>query len=212
VIQEYQHIIWDWNGTLLDDLALSIDIVNSMLTPRGLPPLTRDGYRDVFTFPIRNYYESIGFDLGKESFDELSLEFVTTYKSRWHENSLYPQTTVILEQIFASGRSQSILSAHQQETLLELVETFDVAHLFQHMIGLANSHAISKIDEGRRLLAVLPHQSSEVLLVGDTLHDAEVANAIGVDCVLVAHGHQSKRRLEQSGMTVVDSLNELVDV
>jgi phosphoglycolate phosphatase len=212
VIQKYQHIIWDWNGTLLDDLALSIDIVNSMLTARGLSPLSRDGYRDVFTFPISSYYESIGFDMGKESFDELSLEFVTIYKSRWHENSLYPQTAVILEQILASGRSQSILSAHQQETLLELVETFDVAHLFQHLIGLANSHAISKIDEGRRLLAMLPHQSSEVLLVGDTLHDAEVANAIGFDCVLVAHGHQSKRRLEQSGMTVVDSLNELIDL
>jgi phosphoglycolate phosphatase len=209
MIQNYQHIIWDWNGTLLDDLSLSIDIVNSMLTQRGLSALTHPSYREVFTFPVRDYYQSIGFDLVRESFDELSLEFVTKYKSRWHESSLYPQARVILEQIRDSGRSQSVLSAHHQETLVELVETFEVAHLFQHLVGLDNSHATSKIHEGRRLLAILPHQASEVLLIGDTLHDAEVAEAIDVDCVLVAHGHQSKQRLKQCGVPVVDSLSGL---
>jgi phosphoglycolate phosphatase len=208
-IDKYRHIIWDWNGTLLDDLALSIDVINSMLTQRGLALLTSDRYRDVFTFPVRNYYQSIGFDLVRESFDELSLEFVTKYKSRWHEISLYPQARVILEQIRDSGRSQSVLSAHHQETLGELVETFEVAHLFQHLVGLENSHAISKIDQGRRLLAMLLHQTSEVLLIGDTLHDAEVAERIEVDCILVDHGHQSKQRLKQSSVPVVDSLNEI---
>jgi phosphoglycolate phosphatase len=209
MIQNYQHIIWDWNGTLLDDLSLSIDIVNSMLTQRGLSALTHPRYREVFTFPVRDYYQSIGFDLVRESFDELSLEFVTKYKSRWHESSLYPQARVILEQIRDSGRSQSVLSAHHQETLVELVETFEVAHLFQHLVGLDNSHATSKIHRGERLLTILPHQASEVLLIGDTLHDAEVAEAIDVDCVLVAHGHQSKQRLKQSGAPVVDSLSGL---
>jgi phosphoglycolate phosphatase len=210
MLQNYQHIIWDWNGTLLDDLSLSVDIMNSILTQRGLSPLSLDRYRDVFTFPVRDYYQSIGFDLVRESFDELSLEFVTKYKSRWHESSLYPQARVILEQIQDSGRSQSVLSAHHQETLAELVNTFDVTHLFQHLIGLENSQAISKIHQGKRLLAMLPHQASDVLLIGDTLHDAEVAEAIDVDCVLVAHGHQSKERLRRQGAPVVESLAELL--
>ena len=49
-----------------------------------------------------------------------------------------------------------------------------------------------------------------MLLIGDTLHDAEVAAAADVDCVLVAHGHQSKERLKQSGAQVVDSLEAIV--
>jgi phosphoglycolate phosphatase len=209
MIQNYQHIIWDWNGTLLDDLSLSIDIVNSMLTQRGLSPLTVDRYRDVFTFPVRDYYQLIGFDLAREAFDELSSHYIAAYKSRWHECALYPQAWHLLEQVRSSGRSQSILSAHNQDTLAELVDTFAVRDMFQYLIGLENRQAISKIHQGRRLLAMLPQQASQVLLVGDTLHDAEVAQAIDVDCVLVAHGHQSKQRLKQSGMPVVDSLNEL---
>ena len=72
MIQNYQHIIWDWNGTLLDDLSRRVDIVNSMLTQRRLSPLTLDCYRDVFTFPVWDYYQTIGFDLAREPFDELS--------------------------------------------------------------------------------------------------------------------------------------------
>jgi phosphoglycolate phosphatase len=211
MIQNYQHIIWDWNGTLLDDLALSIDVVNSLLTRRGLTPLTLERYREVFTFPVRNYYQTIGFDFVKESFDDLSVEFVTKFKFRWHEASLYPMAKIILEHVCNSGQSQSVLSAHHQDTLAELVATFDVAHLFQNLVGLENSHAISKITQGKRLLAMLPHHRSRVLLIGDTLHDAEVARAIKVNCVLVAHGHQSKQRLKQSGMPVVDSLQELFE-
>ena len=209
MIHNYQHIIWDWNGTLLDDLALSLDLVNALLIQRGLAPLTLERYRQVFTFPVRNYYQALGFDFFKESFDDLSVEFVTKFRSRWHEASLYPWAKAILEQVRDSARSQSLLSAHQQDTLAELVTTFDVAHLFQYLVGMKNTHVISKVDEGRRLLAMLPHRRSQVLLIGDTLHDAEVAQAIDVDCILVAHGHQSRERLQGSGVPVVDSLNEL---
>jgi len=81
---------------------------------------------------------------------------------------------------------------------------------YDHPIGLKNSHAVSKITEGKRLLAMLPHHRSRVLLIGDTLHDAQVAEALQVDCVLVAHGHQSKQRLKQIEVPVADSLDETV--
>ena len=158
---------------------------------------------------MQGYYESIGFDFSRETFEELSSAYVAAYKTRWHECSLYPQARPTLQQACDSGRSQSVLSAHHQNTLAELVETFDVADLFQHLVGLENSYAVSKVHQGRRLLDILSHRPSQVLLIGDTLHDAEVAQAIGVDCVLVAHGHQSRQRLKQSGVKVIDSLRDL---
>lgn len=210
MIYNYRHIIWDWNGTLLDDLTLSIDLVNDMLARRGLPPLTLERYRDVFTFPVQTYYESIGLDFAQEAFEDLSAAYVAAYKSRWRECSLYPEARTVLEQVRDSGRMQSVLSAHDQGTLVELVGTFDVADLFQHLVGLENSHAVSKIHQGRRLLETLPHHPSQVLLIGDTLHDAEVARALNIDCVLVGYGHQSKQRLKQSGLRVIDSLRDLL--
>lgn len=206
----YQHIIWDWNGTLFDDTALCVTIINTMLRQRALPILSLDHYQAVFTFPVRDYYPRVGFDLGQESFETLSQEFVTTYESRRHESTLYPHTRRVLEQVTAAGKHQSLLSAYPQETLIDLVHAFDLGHLFEHLRGLGHIYADSKIDQGQQLLSELPHHQSDVLLVGDTLHDAEVAQALGTDCILIADGHQSKERLAQSGLPVVNSLEELL--
>ncbi len=209
MIQNYQHIIWDWNGTLLDDLSLCLAIVNEMLQRRDLAQLTVERYRELFTFPIRDYYENIGFDFSRESYEQLSVQFVAAYETHWRECSLHPTVATLLERVALLGKRQSVLSALDQETLDRSVQTFKVGHLFDHLVGLDNIYAHSKLDQGRRLLGLVPQSSSEILLIGDTLHDAEVAQTIDVDCVLVAHGHQSKQRLMQSGLPVVDSLHEL---
>jgi phosphoglycolate phosphatase len=211
-VSHYRHIIWDWNGTLFDDLAVCVSIVNRMLAQRAMPGLTRDHYRDVFTFPVRDYYQAIGFDLIQESLERLSREFVTAYGSLWNECALYPQTRRVLEHVRNSGRRQSVLSALHRDTLINLVQSFDLSHFFEHLMGLDHIHADSKIEQGRRLLTLIRHEAAEVLLVGDTLHDVEVAEAIGTACVLVAHGHQSKARLQQANVSVVDSLQELIGI
>ena len=47
-------------------------------------------------------------------------------------------------------------------------------------------------------------------MIGDTIHDKEAADAMGVNCVLIARGHNSKRRLEQSQAQVFDTLEEFL--
>lgn len=210
MLANYRHIIWDWNGTLVDDLALNVEIVNEMLTRRGLATVTRERYREVFTFPIQDCYAQLGFDFEREPFEQLSVEFIGRYRGGWHRSTLYPHGRDALESVRASGQSQSILSANHQDTLHDYVASFDLLHLFEHLVGLNHIQATSKVSEGRRLLEMLPHERAEVLLVGDTLHDAEVADTIGIDCVLVAHGYQSRRRLEQSGKPIVASLSALM--
>jgi len=209
MLKGYQHIIWDWNGTLFNDLAFCVTIVNGMLARRGLPTITLEQYRAVFTFPIRTYYQTLGFDLYQESFETLSQEFMAAYEAQRHACTLYPDARAVLEHVMASGRRQSLLSAYAQETLITLVHTCNLGHCFAHLMGLDNIYAHSKVEQGRRLLAALPYSPAEILLVGDTLHDAEVAEAMGTACVLVAHGHQAKERLQQSGVPVVDALQEL---
>jgi phosphoglycolate phosphatase len=209
VVSDYRHIIWDWNGTLFDDVAACVAIINRMLGKRAMPCLTHDQYRKVFTFPVRDYYEILGFPFGDETFEQLSHEFVSSYEPTWSECALYPHTRRVLEHVRASGKSQSILSALQQNALVALVQMFDLAHFFEHIIGLDNVYAQSKVEQGRQLLNLISHEPAEVLLVGDTVHDVEVARAIGCACVLVAHGHQSKERLQQVGATVIESLDEL---
>ena len=71
----YEHVIWDWNGTLFDDTPLCVEIMGGMLAKRGLAPLDEGRYREVFTFPVRDYYARLGFDFGRESFADLAVEF-----------------------------------------------------------------------------------------------------------------------------------------
>jgi phosphoglycolate phosphatase len=206
----YRHVIWDWNGTLFDDTALCRGIVNTMLEQRGLTPLDSDQYRNVFGFPIQHYYTHIGFDFTQDPFERLSQEFTETYEARRHECSLHAEARSMIEGVASSGREQSLLSAYPHETLLELIHALELAPLFNHVVGLDNIHAHSKVEQGKYLVNQLSHATDEVLLVGDTIHDWEVAQEMGVACCLVAHGHQSKTRLQQLGVPVVDALSEIL--
>ncbi len=59
-------LIWDWNGTLLDDVTLCNDCLNQLLEAHGYPQrYDRAGYRELFGFPIEDYYRCAGFDFSR---------------------------------------------------------------------------------------------------------------------------------------------------
>lgn len=206
----YRHIIWDWNGTLFDDAWLCVDIVNGMLARRAQPPLTPDRYETIFDFPVQDYYARAGFDFSREPFEQLSNEFIDAYHRRVHECDLRPGARAALEAARAQGISQSILSAMQQTSLHALVEHFGLRPYFTDVIGLDNHHAAGKVDLARTWIAAQPLAPSEMVLVGDTVHDFDVAQALGVDCLHVHSGHHSRQRLTACGTTILDDLAALI--
>lgn len=77
-----KHIIWDWNGTLLDDLWLSIKAINIVLNRYQLPEIHEEKYLEIFTFPVIDYYERLGFDFEKQPFTVVGTEFIEEYTKR----------------------------------------------------------------------------------------------------------------------------------
>jgi phosphoglycolate phosphatase len=205
----YRHVIWDWNGTLLDDLDLCIDVMNGLLQRRGLPLLDRARYHAVFDFPVRAYYERLGFDFLRDSFEELSFEFIAGYEARRGESRLQPGAPEVLAALQLAGITQSVLSAYRGETLREIVGHFRLTPYFIRLTGLDNIYAHSKTELGRAWVAELGIPGNDILMIGDTLHDLEVAEALGVDCVLVAAGHHPAGRLRQRCAQVLSGLDEL---
>ena len=210
MLQNYKHIIWDWNGTLFDDTWLCVSVINGLLARRNLPTLTIETYRAIFTFPVRDYYQTIGLDFGQDSFEDLSIEFMAQYEARRNECTLYPHARSALTHIKQAGPGQSILSAYPHHDLVNVVRRFELENFFERLVGLGDIYATSKVELGQNWMRELGHAQSEVLLIGDTVHDFEVAQAIGADCILVAGGHNSKERLHQCAVRVVDSLQEIV--
>ena len=210
MLQQYKHVIWDWNGTLFNDAELCVDIINGVLTKRSLSPLTIEKYRDIFTFPVEDYYKAAGFDFNIYPFKELGREWMDEYERRKYEISLFKDSEKVLDHISKLNIGQSILSAYSQNSLEEIVQNFKINNYFTHMVGLDNIYATSKVELGKDLMKRLGNGKGETILIGDTLHDYDVSQEIGADCVLIASGHQSKAKLKECGVDVLDSLGELI--
>lgn len=206
---KYKHIIWDWNGTLLDDVNVVIRVMNSLLKKRNMTLIDKDTYREIFNFPVINYYSQLGFDFSIESFEKISNEYIELYRLSSYECNLHQDAEIILQKITKAGITQSILSASQQEYLEHFIDFYKIREYFIQLIGLDNHFAESKIEKGKKWLSELPHDSNEVLLIGDTIHDYEVSRALNCDCILVDCGHQRHEKLIRCGVTVCKSLNEL---
>lgn len=209
MLTHHKHILWDWNGTLLDDVALCVDIMNGILARKRLAPMTVERYRTLFTFPVRDYYLKLGFDFDDESFEELGAEFMAHYERRRHESDLYPGARDALARVRAAGIGQSVLSACYHDTLVELVRHFDLEPFFDRLMGIDSIYAPGKIAQGRRLVAELGCSPANVVLIGDTAHDHEVARELGADCILIARGHHAHEIIAPCGVPVLDSITEL---
>ncbi len=209
-IKNYKHIIWDWNGTLFDDVELCANIMNNLLEEADLPKISTTEYRDIFRFPVIDYYKALGHDVGKENWEKISHQFISEYESKKYDFTIYSDAEDVLKEIHSFGISQSVLSAYKQNMLDELVAHFNLSKYFVRLIGLDNIYAASKLDNGLKWIKELGYKKGEVLLVGDTLHDCEVAEAIGADAVLLSLGHQSKEKLNLCKTPIIDSLSELI--
>jgi phosphoglycolate phosphatase len=206
---KYTHILWDWNGTLLNDNWLCVEVMNTMLASRNLPLLTLDHYREIFDFPVKDYYLKLGFDFEKELFDIVGMDFMIRYNQRQLECGLHKDAVSSLKCISDKGFRQNILSAREQNELRQETIDLGIAAYFDHVEGLDDHYAHGKIDVGYRLLKELGINKNNILFVGDTCHDADVAKELGIDCVLIPNGHHSEARLQGSGFPIVRSLNEL---
>lgn len=203
-------IIWDWNGTLLNDLELCLQSINALLDKRKLPLLNRDSYKEVFSFPVKNYYEAIGFDFEKEDFEIPAKEFINLYNSGLSRCPLQSAARDVLSLFRKNSARQFILSAMQQTMLIQNLKHNRIFHLFEGIAGLDDHYAVSKIGRGRQLISEFNMRREKTWMVGDTDHDYEVSKALGIHCILVADGHQSAERLKKTGATVVKNLDSFL--
>jgi phosphoglycolate phosphatase len=204
-----RHVIWDWNGTLLDDLEHSVAVMNELLADEGLAPLSVEGYQRVFDFPVRDYYERLGFDLSADRWERLASRFIQTYDRGVERCRLHAGARELLERLALERVRSSILTAARRHSVERLLDDHGARDLVTEVIGLDDHYA-----GGKRSIALAWQAASEMdpaaaVLVGDTVHDAEVARALGVRCILVTLGHHGADRLAATGYPVVGSFSAL---
>lgn len=207
--QKVKAIVWDWNGTLLNDVHICVDSINIMLDARNLPTLDYTSYRNVFGFPVREYYEKAGFNFFNEPFDVAAIQFIDIYRERLRRSHLFPEVFEVLAKITMLQLPQYILSAMEQQLLEISLTEKGIPHFFKFIAGNSDHYADGKLGSAKRLQQIIVAEPNDILLVGDTIHDYEVAEEMGWQCVLISNGHQSEQRLHATGKPVLKSLSIL---
>lgn len=203
-------ILWDWNGTLLNDIDICVNSINQLLQAREKPAITIEKYREIFTFPVREYYLKAGFDFTSEPFEKPAEEFVDIYYKYSFNAKLFDDAIDILEFFRSQRISQNIISAMRQNELNFMIkEVFKIGAYFDKIAGITDHYANGKNEAAKKLICNLGINPSCLLLIGDTVHDHEVAAENNCKCILVANGHQSESRLKATGNTTLKDLEEL---
>lgn len=204
-----KHIIWDWNGTLLDDVGLSLEAINIVLARYNLPPLRKERYLEIFTFPVIEYYRELGFNFDRTPFEQVGTEFISEYTARMLKVPLNRGARNFIKQAHQADVGQSLLSAAKVQMLETMMEHHNLDQYFQRIIGLDNHYAHSKLAAGLAWRRQLSLADDDILYVGDTLHDVDVAGEIGVPIVLLSLGHTSADRLIATGNRVFRDFAQL---
>ncbi len=208
---KYTHVIWDFNGTILDDVALGIESTNTMLTKRGLPIIPDNAYyREVMCFPIIEYYRKLGFDFEREDYyTVLAPEWVALYMAGERHCGLMPHVVATLEAVRERGIPQIVLSASQKDQLIYQLQRLGIDTYFDEILGLDDIYAKSKTALAKAWREKNPH--AVPLCVGDTDHDAHVADILNCDCLLYTGGHQDESRLKLCGRPLISSIDQLLN-
>ncbi len=206
---KYKYIIWDFNGTIIDDVEVGIKSVNPLLAARGLKTVdSLDEYQSAFTFPIKEYYKNLGFDFEVEPYETIAHEWVANYEALSGEIGLVSGVRELICAFEAEGVEQMILSASEGKMLARQLAELGLEDKFSKILSLDNIYAHSKVDIAKEYFKTVDDKSA-YLMIGDTEHDAEVARAVGIDACLVACGHMSFERLEKTGFPVYRDMMEL---
>ncbi len=194
-------IVWDFNGTLLNDVETCLDALNVILRQRHLPPLTLTQYRHTFLFPVADFYRSLGIDPTQEPHwdaiaESFHLRYLFSKKLR-----LQPGALDAVRYFHTLGIRQGVLSALEQGILEVQLRQFSLAPYMDFVVGSHSYLGASKAEAAATL-----HLPPTTLMIGDTLHDAEVAQTLGWRCLLCAAGHQDSARLSIAAYPYIPSL------
>ena len=206
---KYRYVIWDWNGTVLDDLAASLDAVNDLLLLYNKNTIGLREYYDYVDTPIYKFYERL-FDLNVVPMSEIKPLYGRFYAEHDDEIVLAEGVDRAIDILKKCGVRQYILSAANIDDLSRYAKKLGVYDKFDRIEAATDYDAGSKVERGLRLIREENIIQSECVMVGDTLHDFEVANAIGVDCILYSKGHADIDTLKEMGSVVCTSMEEIV--
>lgn len=208
-----KHLVWDWNGTLLDDIDAVIGATNAAFEELGLETITLERYRELYTVPVPKFYERL---MGRLPTDAewvvMDDAFHKHYWARAEACGLTSGAAELLAERQAAGRTQSLLSLAPHDRLIPIVRRHGIEERFVRVDGRVDASTAGKAGHMVRHVQALGVAPERVVVIGDAADDAVAAAYVGARAVLFTGGSHSRASLARVGVPVVDSLAEAVAV
>jgi len=203
------HIIWDYNGTVLDDAYTSVLAVNEMLAARGLPKTNLEVYKKTLTMPLTEYYKTVG--IYTDDIAVLSQEFRGYCKKHGDSSRIFDGVYDVIAFAKSLGIKNILLSSLYNEHLIEETKKYCIDGWFDTVSGLLDKNLGSKSDTARRIFKEQGINPKNVLFIGDLVTDAITAKEVGADCILIPNGHTDKARCMLACDKVFDHVKEIIE-
>lgn len=211
-MKEYKVIIWDFNGTLIDDAYAALASVNDMLRRRNLPLINMKQYASYVDTPIIKFYEHIFDDLYSMDFSVIAEEFNEGYEKHLKPRAIMEGAENVLEYFNQRGKLQTVVSATHIDKVNKRLREFGLLQFFDRVLAHNNLIAEDKTHLAVKYFAEKGIKPQEAVVVGDCVADFMMAEALGCDCVLITQGHQSRAEFAATTAAVIDSLYELKNI
>lgn len=203
------YIFFDFNGTILDDKKLCLNLLNEMLKMRNHEMISEEKYLDIFTFPVQDYYIKAGFIFPKDNFTSLAEYFISRYEKESRKCLIFDDVIEVLKDLKTNGKHLYILSASEKNMLIRQLKEYQIFDYFDCILGKDNIYAEGKSEIGIEFINSHQLDKQKCLLIGDTKHDEETAHKMGIKCYLVARGHQSEKVLKKGSSRIFHSLKSI---
>lgn len=210
-MKKYSLVIWDFNGTLIDDVEAALGAVNDMLIKREQPQIDIAKYKSAVDIPIWKFYETV-FLPDTITQDEAIEEFEIGYNKYLCDEPLMDGAKDLLEYFSSRGTKQIVLSASHVNKVKSRLAELDILHFFHKVLGRNDDNVEDKSYLARQYFSDSVITPSEVLVIGDCVNDYEMAQNLGCDCILTTQGHHSRQEMKGILSPIVDSLHEIISI
>jgi len=213
-----RHVIWDWNGTLFDDLNIVVAAVNASLWQFGAGPITADDYRDHYTRPVHRFYERLlDREVTAAEWQSIDVAFHEAYRRRLGDARLTRDARAVIERLDRIEATQSVLSMWWHDELIPFVAAHGISDRMIRVDGnrgeAGETKAVHLARHIEALAGIIDGLSpTDCLVVGDSLDDARAAQEVGVSCVLYDGGSHHHSELVGAGVPVAATLSEAIEL
>lgn len=179
----FRNFIFDWSGTLVDDLGPVIEATNAVLTPYGIPAFDRESFRRAFRLPYREFYQDL---LPDVPLDVLEAQFRPAFDAAITPVTILPHAREKLDWCRNLGIRTFVCTSMDSTAFRKQLVDLDLTGHFEATYASVpdKREVIHRILETHRL------DPSETAFVGDMTHDIDTARHGGLASIAVLTGYQ----------------------